>query len=214
MDNREARRIAELIAEQIVGQLKSKKKEISVGISNRHIHLSRQDKDALFGAGYKLTKIKDLTQPGQFACSETVIIKGPGGEIANVRVLGPEREQTQIEISQSDSRKLGINAPLRESGDLADSSPVTVIGPEGWLALREGAIIALRHIHMSIGEAEMFGVRDGQIVSVKVNTRRGGMLDNVLVRSGNAHRLEMHIDTDEANAMEIKDNQKVELILF
>jgi propanediol utilization protein len=214
MDNRELQLIAGLIAEQIIKQLTDNNNAINVGISNRHIHLSETDKTILFGQNYKLTKLKDLRQPGQFACKETVTIKGPKGEIENVRVLGPERKQTQVEISQSDGIKLGISAPLRESGNLADSSPITVIGPNGSLSLSEGAITALRHIHMSASEAEKFGVRNGQIVSVKVNTPKGGTLDNVLVRSGETHRLEMHIDTDEANAMGIQANQNVELIIL
>ncbi|HYE67473.1 MAG TPA: phosphate propanoyltransferase [Anaerovoracaceae bacterium] len=214
MDNRELQQIAGLIAEQIIKQLTDNHNAINVGISNRHIHLSEADKTILFGENYKLTILKDLRQPGQFACKETVTIKGPKGEIENVRVLGPERKQTQVEISQSDSIKLGISAPLRESGNLAASSPITVIGPKGSLKLVEGAITALRHIHMSASEAEKFGVCNGQIVSVKVNTPKGGTLDNVLVRSGDAHRLEMHIDTDEANAMGIQANENVELIIL
>ncbi len=214
MDNRELQQIADLIAEEIRNQLTGTNQAIKFGISNRHIHLSEADKAILFGENYKLTKLKDLRQPGQFACTETVTINGPKGEIENVRILGPERKQTQVEISQSDSIKLGISAPLRESGDLADSSPITVIGPKGSLALSEGAITALRHIHMSTSEAEKFGVHNGQIVSVKVNTPKGGTLDHVLVRSGDAHRLEMHIDTDEANAMGIQPNQNVELVLL
>ena len=213
MDNRELEQIADLIAEQIIKQLTDNTNAIHVGISNRHIHLSEVDKTILFGENYKLTKLKDLRQPGQFACKETVTIKGPKGEIENVRVLGPERKQTQVEISQSDSIKLGISAPLRESGDLAASSPITVIGPKGSRKLEEGAITALRHIHMSVEEAAKFGVRNGQIVSVKVNTPKGGTLDHVLVRSGDTHRLEMHIDTDEANAMGIQADQNVELII-
>lgn len=214
MDIRELQQVADLIAEQIIKQLTEKNKMVNVGISNRHIHLSEADKTVLFGEGYQLTKLKDLRQPGQFACKETVTIKGPKGEIEKVRILGPERKQTQVEISQSDSIRLGISAPLRESGKLADSSPITVIGPKGSLALLEGAITALRHIHMSTEEAERFGVRDGQIVSVKVNTPKGGTLDHVLVRSGDSHRLEMHIDTDEANAMGIQPDQNVELIII
>lgn len=214
MDNGELQQIACLIAEQIIKQLTDNNNAINVGISNRHIHLSEADKTVLFGENYKLTKLKDLRQPGQFACKETLTIQGPKGEIENVRVLGPERKQTQIEISQSDCIKLGISAPLRESGDLADSSPIIVIGPKGSLKLEEGAIVALRHIHMSASEAEKFGVRNGQIVSVKVKTPKGGTLDNVLVRSGETHRLEMHIDTDEANAMGIQANQNVELIIL
>ena len=214
MDNKELQQIAGLIAEQIRKQLADNHNAINVGISNRHIHLSETDKKILFGENYQLTKLKDLKQPGQFACKETVTVKGPKGEIDRVRVLGPERKQTQVEIAQSDSIKLGISAPLRESGDLADSSPIAVIGPKGSLTLEEGAIIALRHIHMSTSEAEKFGVRNGQIVSVKVDTPKGGTLDHVLVRAGDAHRLEMHIDTDEANAMGIQANQNVELIIL
>jgi len=214
LENSELQQIAGLIAEQIIKHLTDNNNAINVGISNRHIHLSEADKTILFGEDYKLTKLKDLKQPGQFACKETVTIKGSKGEIENVRVLGPERKQTQVEISQSDSIKLGISAPLRESGDLAASSPITVIGPKGLLELSEGAITALRHIHMSASEAERFGVRNGQIVSVKVNTPKGGTLGNVLVRAGDAYRLEMHIDTDEANAMGIQANQNVELIIL
>lgn len=213
MDNSELQQIADLIVEQIKKQLPDTSNSINVGISNRHIHLSEADKTVLFGRNYELTKQKDLKQPGQFACKETVTIKGPKGEIEKVRVLGPERKQTQVEISQSDCIKLGISAPLRESGDLAASSPITVIGPKDSLSLSEGAITALRHIHMSVSEAEKFGVRNGQTVSVKVNTPKGGTLDHVLVRSGDAHRLEMHIDTDEANAMGIQADQTVELIV-
>lgn len=213
MDNRELQQIADLIAEQIRKQLADDKKAIPVGISNRHIHLSEADKAVLFGENHKLTKQKDLKQPGQFACKETVTIKGPKGEIENVRVLGPERKQTQVEVSQSDCIKLGISAPLRESGDLSASAPIAVIGPKGSLCLSEGAITALRHIHMSASEAEKYGVRSGQTVSVRVNTPKGGTLDNVLIRSGDAHRLEMHIDTDEANAMGLQNDQNVELII-
>ena len=206
-------RIVGNVTEQIISQLKNDKKKINIGVSNRHVHLSERDRDTLFGTGFELTKMKDLIQPGQFACNEVVTITGPKGEIENVRILGPERKQTQVEISKSDGIKLGINAPLRESGDLEGSSPITVNGPKGEVALKEGAITALRHIHFSVMEAKEFGVRDGQVVSVRVNTPKGGTLDNVLVRSGDAHRLEMHIDTDEANALGIGANHKAELIL-
>lgn len=213
MDNNEFQRIVELITDQIAELLKSSKTGIPVGVSNRHIHLSAQDKDVLFGKDYELTRVKDLKQPGQFACEEALTLKGPKDQISKVRVLGPERKQTQVEISQSDCIKLGIDAPLRESGDLKESSAITIIGPKGTLILPEGGITALRHIHMSVDDAKAFGVHNGQIVSVKVNTPKGGVYNNVLVRSGEAHSLEMHIDTDEANAMGIKNNDKVELIV-
>ncbi len=213
MDNRELQQIVELITDHIVEQLKYRKAGILVGISNRHVHLSASDRDVLFGENYKLTSRKDLKQPGQYACNEVVTIKGPKGELETVRVLGPERKQTQVEISKSDCIKLGINAPLRESGDLKASSPITIIGPKGTLVLPEGAIIAQRHIHMSVEDAQEYGIHNGQIVSVKVNTPKGGVYDNVLVRSGEAYSLEMHIDTDEANAMGIQNDDEVQLIL-
>jgi len=213
MDNDELQRIVELITDQISEHVRRSKKGIQVGVSNRHIHLSTHDKEVLFGKEYELTRVKDLKQPGQFACDEVLTLKGPKDQIFKVRVLGPERKQTQVEISQSDCIKLGIEAPLRESGDLKGSSPVTIIGPKGTLTLSEGGITALRHIHMTVDDAKTFGVHNGQIVSVKVNTPKGGIYENVLVRSGEAHSLEMHIDTDEANAMGIQNNDKVELIV-
>lgn len=213
MDNNELQRTVELIADQISEHFKSFKKGIQVGVSNRHIHLSEHDKEVLFGKDYELTRVKDLRQPGQFACAEVLTLKGPKDQISKVRVLGPERKQTQVEVSQSDCIKLGIEAPLRESGDLKESSPVTIIGPKGALSLSEGGITALRHIHMSVDDAKTYGVHNGQIVSVKVKTPKGGVYDNVLVRSGEAYSLEMHIDTDEANAMGIQNNDMVELIV-
>jgi Propanediol utilization protein len=212
LDSRALQQIVDLVTDLISEHLKKYKSGIPVGISNRHVHLSASDRDVLYGENYRLTRRKDLKQPGQYACDEVVNIKGPKGEITKVRVLGPERKQTQVEISQSDCIKLGVNAPLRESGDLKESSPITIIGPKGTLSLSEGAITAQRHIHMSVGEAEKFGVQNGQIVSVKVNSPKGGTYDNVLVRSGEAHSLEMHIDTDEANAMGIRNDDQVELI--
>lgn len=213
MNSFELNRIVELITDQITEHLRIHKEGIQIGISNRHVHLSEQDKNVLFGDKYALTRLKDLRQPGQYACNEVITIKGPKGEIPNVRVLGPERKQTQVEISQSDSIKLGVSAPLRESGDLNESSAITLIGPKGTRKIPEGVITAQRHIHMSTEEANRFGVNNGQIVSVKVNTPKGGIFDHVLVRSGETHKLEMHIDTDEANAMGIQNNHMVDLIV-
>ena len=137
--------------------------EIPVGISNRHIHLTREHVDILFGKGYELTKIKDLSQPGQFACKEQLTIVGPSMRaIEGVRVLGPERKKSQVEISRTDSFVLKVKPPVRESGDLAGSSPITIIGPKGVVTLSEGCIIANRHIHMSEEEGRAFGVRDGE----------------------------------------------------
>ena len=143
---------------------------VPVGVSNRHIHLSTADLETLFGAGYELTPIKDLSQPGQFACKETLTIVGPSlRPIENVRVLGPVRKASQVEISRTDSFTLKVKPPVRESGDIAGSAPVTIIGPKGVVTLKEGCIIANRHIHMSIDEGAAFGLTDGQYVDVEVN---------------------------------------------
>lgn len=172
----------------------------SIGISNRHIHLSQSDANTLFGSNYQLTKMKDLSQPGQFAAEETVIIKGPKSEIAKVRVLGPYRKFSQVEILASDNFKLGTNAPLRLSGDLEGSEAIEVIGPNGTLHLNQGLIVAKRHIHMTVADAELFGVTDGQIVKVKTPGERGLVFDNVVIRVDDSFLLDMHIDIDEANA--------------
>ena len=185
---------------------------VPVGISNRHIHLSESDLKALFGEGYELTNIKDLSQPGQFACKEVVTICGPKGAIEKVRVLGPLRSKTQVEVLHSDRFKLGVTAPARLSGDLAGTPGVTVIGPKGSVQLKEGLIVAQRHVHMTCQDAERFGVHDGQIVSLKVDGPRGGVLSNVIIRANDKSKLDCHLDTDEANAMDIGSSTKVTII--
>lgn len=185
---------------------------IPVGISNRHIHLSEADMKVLFGEGYSLTNIKDLSQPGQFACKETVTICGPKGAIEKVRVLGPLRSKTQVEILHGDRFKLGVTAPARLSGDLAGTPGVTVIGPKGSVQLSEGLIVAQRHIHMTPQDAVMLGVHDGQEVSLKIDGPRGGVLSNVLIRANDTSKLDCHLDTDEANAMDINSSTKVTII--
>ena len=155
---------------------------VPIGVSNRHVHLSQNDLESLFGSGYELTKIKDISQPGQFACKETVTIAGPKGAIEKVRVLGPTRKQSQVEILKSDCFKLGINAAMRMSGDLAGTPGITLIGPQKSLFLTQGAIVAKRHIHMLPRAARRFGVTDGQVVSLKVSGERGGILGNVVIR--------------------------------
>lgn len=204
--------IVRRIVTGVVERLDESKNKIPVGVSNRHIHLSKNDREILFGKDYATTKIKDLTQPGQFACQEVVTIQGPKNKIDNVRILGPDRKQTQVEIAQSDCIKLGIVTDIRESGDLKNSSPITIIGPKETINLKEGAIISQRHLHLSDEEAKQFEVNDGQIVSVRFLSKRGGTFDNVLVRSGSKHKLEMHLDTDEANAMSIKNGDFVEIV--
>lgn len=186
---------------------------VPVGISNRHIHLTREHVDILFGKGYELTKLKELSQPGQFACKEQLTLVGPSMRaIEGVRVLGPERKRSQVEISRTDSYVLKVKPPVRESGDIDGSAPITIIGPKGIVTLNEGCIIANRHIHMSEEEGKAFGVTDGEYVEVEVNGERRSMFYDVQVRVSPAFRLEMHVDTDDANAAGIGNGFKVKLI--
>ena len=186
--------------------------DIPVGVSNRHIHLSQEDMENIFGKGYQLTPTKDLSQPGQYACKETVTICGPKGAIEKVRVLGPVRSKTQVEILAGDCFKLGVKTRARLSGDLAGTPGITVIGPKGSVQVKEGLIIAQRHIHMTLKDAENLGVHDGQIVNIQVAGPRGGLLSNVVIRANDSSALECHVDTEEANAMEIDSKTKVKII--
>jgi len=187
--------------------------DIPVGISNRHIHLSREHVEILFGKGYQLTKLKDLSQPGQYACKEQLTIVGPSMRaIEGVRVLGPERKASQVEISRTDSFVLKVKPPVRESGDIKGSAPVTIIGPKGIVTLSEGCIIANRHIHMSEDEGRAFGVKDGDYVDVEFNGERRSLFYDVQIRVHKDFRLEMHIDTDDANAAGVGNGFKAKLI--
>lgn len=190
----------------------SRSREVKVGISNRHIHLSSKARDILFGAGYTLTYVKSLSQTGQFAARETVTIVGIKGTIENVRILGPERNQTQVEISRTDMYKLGVNAPVRDSGDLESSPGIVLIGPKGLVNLNKGVICAKRHIHMTPEDAAFFNVSDKQEVIVKADGERGVIFTNVLIRVDKSFVLELHLDTDEANAAGLKNNDSVEII--
>ena len=176
---------------------------VPVGISNRHIHLSKQDVATLFGEGYSLTPLKDLSQVGQFACKEQLTIIGPSMRaIEGVRVLGPERKASQVEISLTDAYQLRLRPPVRESGNLDGSAPVTIVGPKGVVTLKEGCIIANRHIHMSPAEADRFGVKDFDRVTVEVvDATRPARWYGVQVRVHESFRLEMHVDTDDANSV-------------
>ncbi|MCD6550764.1 phosphate propanoyltransferase [Thermotoga sp.] len=174
---------------------------IIVGVSNRHVHLSKEDLETLFGEGYELTPIKDLRQPGQYAAKETVTIVGPKGAIENVRVLGPVRRETQVEISRTDAFKLGLRPPVRDSGDLEGTPGIVIIGPNGILVKEKGVIIAKRHIHMHPKDGEHYGVKDKDIVKVLVEKGdRRLIFDDVLIRVREDFALEFHVDTDEANA--------------
>ena len=201
--------------------------QVPVGVSARHIHLTQEHVEVLFGEGYnltqehvetlfgegyRLTKKKDL-MGGQYACNETVTVVGIKlRAIENVRVLGPVRKASQLEISATDAMKLGVAAPIRESGNVAGSAPVAVVGPKGVIYLKEGCIIAMRHIHMSPADAMAAGVRDGDIVSVKADNERGTVFNQVKIRVNDSFTLEMHIDTDEANASKIRTGDKVTII--
>ena len=186
---------------------------VPVGVSNRHIHLSKEDLETLFGAGYELTPIKDLSQPGQFACKEQLTIIGPSlRPIEGVRVLGPVRKESQVEISRTDSFTLKVKPPVRESGDIKGSAPITIVGPKGIVTLKEGCIIANRHIHMSDEEGKQFGLNDGDYVTVEIDGERRTTFYDVQVRVNKAFRLEMHIDTDDANAAGIGNGFKVKIV--
>lgn len=172
-----------------------------VETSARHVHLSEADIETLFGKGHTLTHKKDLSQPGQYACEERVTLVGPKKPIANVIILGPARKATQVELSFTDARTLGVSAPVRESGDVAGSAGCKIVGPAGEIDLTEGVIIAKRHIHMTPDDAAKFGVADKDIVSVKLDSDgRKTVFGDVVVRVNPTFALAMHIDTDEANA--------------
>lgn len=188
------------------------KKELPIALSNKHIHLSKEHIEVLFGKGHELTKKKDLSQPGQFACEETVDVVGPKGTLKRVRVLGPERSKTQIEISLADGFALGVVPPVRDSGDLDGSPGAKIIGPKGEVEIEEGVIAAARHIHMHTEDAKEFGVSDKDRVKVQVGGFRGLIFDNVLVRVSPKYALEMHVDMDEGNAAAVKNCDLVQLI--
>ena len=177
--------------------------EILVEVSARHIHLSQEAIEALFGEGHQLHPIFDLSQPGQFACEEKVIARTPKGELS-FRVLGPARSKTQIEVSLTETRKLGIQAPIRDSGDITGTPGCLLVGPSGEYQIDEGIIVAKRHIHMHPSDAEHYGVEDGDLVSVKVDSEgRSLIFSDTLIRVSPKYALAMHIDTDEANAANI-----------
>lgn len=179
---------------------------IPIGISAHHVHLSPEHVEALFGPGHQLTFRNELTQPGQFACAETVDLVGPRGRVDKVRILGPERKQSQVEISRTEEFKLGIDAPIRASGDLKGSPGLVLEGPKGKLTLEEGAICAMRHIHAHPEDALRLGLHDKDIVRVRIEGERSLIFGDVLVRVNPEYRLEMHVDTDEANAAELGPN--------
>jgi len=189
-------------------------KEIVVGVSARHVHLSQADVETLFGPGHELEPLRPLSYKGVFAAKETVDVKTEKGTMTGLRVLGPVRKQSQIELARTDCFKLGIKPPVRESGHLAGSTPVTVIGPNGSIELPEGAIIAARHIHISTETIAEWGKKSGDYVDVRVGGERGVTFHNVLLRAGGSGgHTELHLDTDEANACMLNTGDMVEAII-
>ena len=187
---------------------------LPVGVSARHVHLCSADIETLFGPGYSLSVCRPLVQPGQFAARSQVTLRGPKGELAKVRVLGPARPETQVEITLSDAARLGLkNVPVRMSGKLEGTPGLELMGPAGSVALDHGLIVAARHIHFSAAQAAAYGVHDGMVVAVRVGGARPCVLENVVCRCGGGHELELHLDTDEANACGLGNGDYAELLL-
>ena len=187
--------------------------KVLVETSARHVHLSQQDLETLFGEGYQLTNKKDLSQPGQFATNERIQVIGPKGSFPSVSILGPIRPETQVELSATDARSIGLKPPVRESGDLEGSEGCKIVGPKGEVVLKDGVIIAKRHIHATPADAEKYGLQDKQIVSVKVDSDgRSLIFGDVVVRVSEKYALAMHIDTDESNAAGAVPGMMVEIL--
>jgi len=206
--------ISRLITLKVVRQLfeKTNKRYIPTAGSNRHVHLSREDIDKLFGDGYELEVFKLLSQPGQYAAKEKVDIVGPKGTIKGVRILGPARKLSQVEIFYGDSYKLGIKPVIKMSGDISGTPGAKITGPKGEVVLSQGVIVAARHLHISPEESEWFGLENGDIISVRKTGDRALVIENIPVRCGEGHSLEIHLDIEEANAGMIKNGDLLELV--
>ncbi len=212
MEEKTIEMITKLVKEAMKQNSKEEGFAVPVGVSARHVHLTKEHVETLFGKGYELTKKSEL-MGGQFAANELVTIVGIKlRAIENVRILGPVRKMSQVEISSTDSIKLGVKAPIRESGDIKGSSPIAIVGPKGVVYLKEGCIIAKRHIHMSPKDAIAAGVHNGEVVSVQSDNERGTVYNHVQIRVEESFTLEMHIDTDEANAAKIATGDTVRII--
>ena len=188
-------------------------KTVPVGVSARHIHLTQEHIEALFGPGYQLTEFKPLSQPGQFAANETVAVIGTKGQFDKVRILGPARPATQLEISRTDSFAIGVKAPVRESGNIAGTPGITIKGPAGEVTVDEGVIVAARHIHFHTSDADQWGIKDKDLLKVRLGGERGLVLENVIARVSDNFALDMHIDTDEANAAGAKTEILLKLLI-
>lgn len=188
-------------------------KLVPIAMSNKHIHVSQEHLEALFGAGHELTQMKDLSQPGQYACEEKVDIVGPKNTLKGIRILGPVRPATQLEISVFDARTLGVEAVVRQSGQTQGTPGCKIVGPKGEVEIKEGVIVAMRHIHMHTDDAPKYGVKDKDIVKVRAGAERAVVFENVLVRVHPEYALDMHIDIEEGNAAGIQNGDKGEIIL-
>jgi len=184
---------------------------INVGISNKHIHVTKEDFEKLFGAGKELTVKKELSQPGQYAAEEQVTVVGPKGQ-TKLRILGPYRKETQVELAMTDARGLGITAPVRESGKLDGTPGCKLIGPCGEVEIDHGVMIAARHIHLSVEDGKEAGIQDKEIVKIVCPGERGLVFNNVIARVGSAYAADFHVDTDEANAAGLANGMMVEVI--
>ncbi len=205
--------LAKKITAEVTQRMERSKTPIPIGVSNRHVHLNQEHWDLLFGKGNLPRKFRAVKQPGFWAAYETVNLEGPKGEVKNVRLIAPHRPKTQVEISKTDAAILGLRPPVRDSGKLEGSSAVRVVGPKATIELKDGLIIARRHIHFHPLEAEAMGVKDGEVVRVRCGT--GGprelVFEEVLIRISDQFSLELHIDTDEANAAWAKSGDMVNI---
>lgn len=206
--------VQRLVTERIVKTAyeQTGKRFVPAAASNRHIHVSAQDLETLFGKGYALKPERVLSQPGQFAAAETVTIAGPKGRIDQVRVLGPARGKTQVEILTTDAFRLGVKPVVRISGDIEGTPGATIIGPAGTVELTSGVIVAMRHVHISVEQAAWLGLQNGDIASIRKDGIRALVLENVPVRCGEGHNLELHLDMEEANAGSIKNGELLEIV--
>ncbi|MGL5256938.1 MAG: phosphate propanoyltransferase [Proteocatella sp.] len=200
--------ITELVLAEIK-KIQAKEHLIPVGISARHLHLTQEQVEILFGKGHQLTFLKPLSQTGQFAAQETVTLQGPKGSIEKVRILGPVRSHVQVEVSMTDARSLGLNPPVRESGKLENTPGITIKGPKGQIDVANGVIVAQRHAHMSLEDAENFGLSDGDYIRVFVEGTNGGTMEPVMVRVNKNYVLDLHLDTDNSNAFGLSQGQKL-----
>ncbi|NQT37063.1 MAG: phosphate propanoyltransferase [Planctomycetes bacterium] len=203
--------VREIVVQQI-GPPPGSRPELVVSISARHVHLSDADVETLFGPGHKLTAMKDLYQDGAYAAEETVMLVGPRKRmLPSVRILGPTRSKSQVELAFTDGISLGIDLPVRGSGKLEGTPGCVLVGPEGVVELKEGVIRAERHVHINMHDAAHYGVQDGDRMNLRVSSSCGAVLENLLVRADQTSKLEVHLDTDEGNAVDMDHATKVEL---